>query len=253
MPFIRKDATAFSALQEAFEDARKERTETLDDPYWRHYRCMRAGTVFSRPKSLGHMFELAYDELLRSKSLNISVSTMQNVISGIEARLSDERAQVNYLTGLLIFLGLIGTFIGLMEMVGSVGAIIGGLNTVQGASGETMKTLMANLQVPLNGMAMGFSSSLFGLFGSLVLGLLSRFGTQALNTLKDEFSSWLAGVSHLDSGQRGDTSDLARLIADNLSGTSGGNRARRKPGRRTARRDHRCRRRAQPWRKASGA
>ncbi|OYU48928.1 MAG: hypothetical protein CFE31_10910 [Rhizobiales bacterium PAR1] len=219
---IRNDATAFSALQEAFDDARKERTEALEDPYWRHYRCMKPGTVFGQPKSLGHMFELAYDELLRAKSLNISVSTMQNVIAGIEARLSDERAQVTYLTGLLIFLGLIGTFIGLMEMVGSVGAIIGGLNTTSGGSSDTMKTLLANLQVPLNGMATGFSSSLFGLFGSLVLGLLSRFGTQALNILKDEFSSWLAGVSHLESGQRGDTTDLARLIADNLSGTGGG-------------------------------
>ena len=220
---IRNDATAFTALQEAFDDARKERTETLNDPYWRHYRCMDAGVVFGRPKSLGHMFELAYDELLRAKSLNISVNTMQNVINGIEARLVDERSQVNYLTGLLIFLGLIGTFIGLMEMVGSVGDIIGGLNTVSGASSDTMKKLLTNLQVPLTGMATGFSSSLFGLFGSLVLGLLSRFGTQALNILKDEFSGWLAGVSHLESGKSGgDTTDLARLIADNLSGTGGG-------------------------------
>ena len=218
---IRNDATAFSALQEAFEDARKERTETLDDPYWRHYRCMKPGTVFGRPKSLGHMFELAYDELLRAKNLNISVSTMQNVISGIEARLADERSQVNYLTGLLIFLGLIGTFIGLMEMVGSVGAIIGGLNTVSGATSDTMKKLLANLQIPLNGMATGFSSSLFGLFGSLVLGLLSRFGTQALNVLKDEFSGWLAGVSHLESGRGGDAGELARLIADNITGNGG--------------------------------
>lgn len=218
---IRNDATAFSALQEAFEDARKERVEALDDPYWRHYRCMESGTVFSRPKSIGHMFEIAYDEMLRAKSLNISVSTMQNVIAGIDSRLNDERSQLNYLTGLLIFLGLIGTFIGLMEMVGSVGGIIGSLNQVGGASNETMKKLLANLQVPLSGMAMGFSSSLFGLFGSLVLGLLGRFGTQALLLIKDEFSSWLAGVSHMESGKTGETGDLARLIADNLMGNGG--------------------------------
>jgi hypothetical protein len=219
---IRNDATAFVALQEAFDDARKERTETINDPYWRHYRCMDPGTVFGRPKSIGHMFELAYDELLRAKSLNITVNTLQNIINGIEARLVDERSQVNYLTGLLIFLGLIGTFIGLMEMVGSVGNIIAGLSNVGGASGDAMKKLLVNLQVPLTGMATGFSSSLFGLFGSLVLGILSRFGSQALNELKDEFGGWLAGVSHLDNGRGGDTGDLARLIADNLTGTASG-------------------------------
>lgn len=219
---IRNDATAFIALQEAFDDARKERTEIIDDPYWRHYRCMDPGIVFGRPKSIGHMFELAYDELLRAKNLTITVGTLQNVISGIETRLADERSQVNYLTGLLIFLGLIGTFIGLMEMVGSVGNIIAGLGTTNGASNDAMKKLLANLQVPLTGMATGFSSSLFGLFGSLVLGILSRFGSQALNILKDEFGGWLAGVAHLDNGRSGDTGDLARLIADNLSGTASG-------------------------------
>jgi hypothetical protein len=215
---IRNDAIAFAALQEAFDDARKERTELISDPYWRHYRCMESGVVFGSPKSIGHMFELAYDELLRAKSLSINVATLQNIVGGIEMRLSDERSQVNYLTGLLIFLGLIGTFIGLMEMVGSVGGIISGMSTTAGASADAMRKLLANLQVPLTGMATGFSSSLFGLFGSLVLGILARFGNAAVNTLKDEFSGWLAGVAHLDSGVSGDAGDLARLIADNLTG-----------------------------------
>ncbi len=205
---IRNDATAFAALQEAFDDARKERTEVISDPYWRHYRCMEQGVAFGRPKSIGHMFELAYDELLRAKNLNINVGTLQNIIGGIEMRLADERSQVNYLTGLLIFLGLIGTFIGLMEMVGSVGGIIAGMSTTSSASADAMKKLLANLQVPLTGMATGFSSSLFGLFGSLVLGILARFGNEAVNTLKDEFSAWLAGVAHLDSGVGGDATDL---------------------------------------------
>lgn len=221
---IRKDSIAFAALQEAFEDSRRERTETLADPYWRHYRALEPGVVFRQPKSLGHMFDLAYDELLRAKNLTISVATLQNIVSGIEQRLADERSQVNYIAGLLIFLGLIGTFIGLMEMVASVGGIIGGLGSNSGPANDAMKQLLSNLQVPLTGMATGFSSSLFGLFGSLVLGILSRFGSHALNILKDEFSSWLAGVSHLDSSTRGgDTGELARLIADNLSGTGGGN------------------------------
>ncbi|MGL4729788.1 MAG: hypothetical protein ACRCWO_13650, partial [Bosea sp. (in: a-proteobacteria)] len=192
--------------------------ELISDPYWRHYRCMEQGIAFGSPKSIGHMFELAYDELLRAKNLNINVATLQNIVGGIEMRLSDERSQVNYLTGLLIFLGLIGTFIGLMEMVGSVGDIIAGLSNTAGAAPDAMRKLLANLQVPLTGMATGFSSSLFGLFGSLVLGILARFGNSAVNTLKDEFSGWLAGVAHLDSSVGGDAGDLARLIADNITG-----------------------------------
>ncbi|MCA0404967.1 MAG: hypothetical protein LCH39_02300 [Proteobacteria bacterium] len=217
---VSSDAVGFAALQEAFEDARFERTETIEDPYWRHYRCIKPGVVFSRPKSIGHVFDIAYDELLRAKSVNISVSTMRSVIDGIEQRLADERSQLSYLANLLVFLGLIGTFIGLMEMVGSVGGIIGSLNTSTAAPQDAMKSLLASLQVPLKGMATGFSSSLFGLFGSLVVGLLTKFGNSAIGAMKEEFSTWLATVSHLEPG-KGDTRELARLIADGMMGTGG--------------------------------
>lgn len=219
---IRADAVAFEALQEVFNDARRERTETLEDPYWRHYRALDPGIVFSQPKSLGHMFEVAYDELYRAKNLSITVSTMQNVVTGIDQKLADERNQLTYLAGLLIFLGLIGTFIGLMEMVGSVGGIIGSLGGAEISSSDTMKSLLTNLQAPLTGMATGFSSSLFGLFGSLILGILSRLGSHGLDILKDEFSGWLAGVSHMGSGSRSEAGELARLIASNLSDSGGG-------------------------------
>ena len=216
---IRNDATAFAALREAYEDARHERTETVADPYWRHYRAMKPGIVFARPRSIGHMFELAYDELLRTRNLRISVVTLQNVVTGIETRLNEERSLVNYLTGLLVFLGLIGTFVGLMEMVGSIGQVISGLSTTDGGSAEAMRRLLSNLQAPLTGMAMGFSSSLFGLFGSLTLGLLSRFAARAPNALKNAFEDWLASIAHLDASKGGgEVGDLARLIADSLVG-----------------------------------
>jgi hypothetical protein len=219
---VQADATAFAALQEAFDDARRERAGLVDDPYWRHYRCMEPGIVFRRPRSLGHMFDIAYDELLQAKSLQISVSTMQNIVGPIETRLAEERARLGYLANLLVFLGLIGTFIGLMEMVGSVGGIIGGLNTTDANSTDAMKSLLQSLQAPLNGMATGFSSSLFGLFGSLVIGVLSRMGTKAINAFKDEFSTWLASISHMDPASA-DNRQLARLMADNIAqGGSGG-------------------------------
>lgn len=218
---VRNDAIAFAALEEAYNDTRTERVEALDDPYWRHYRAMQPGIVFSRPRSIGHMFDLAYDEVLKSKNLQISVATLQNITHGIDSRLADERSLGSYLTGLLIFLGLIGTFIGLMEMVGSIGTVISNLTGSTGNPAESMNRLLSDLQKPLTGMAMGFSSSLFGLFGSLTLGLLSRFGSKCQASLKDTFEGWLASIAHLETGKGGEVGDLARLIADSLMGGNG--------------------------------
>lgn len=216
---VRNDALAFAALDEALADSRTERMEKMEDPYWRHYRAMKPGVVFSRPRSIGHMFDLAYDDVLKTKNLQISVSTLQNVTGGIDGRLADERSLLNYLTGLLVFLGLIGTFVGLMEMVGSIGSVISNLSASTANPAESMQRLLSDLQKPLAGMAMGFSSSLFGLFGSLTLGLLSRFGSRCQQGLKDAFEGWLASAAHLESAKGGETGDLARLIADNLMGT----------------------------------
>ncbi len=128
------------------------------------------------------MFDVAYDELLRTRNLKVSAGTVQTIVQAIESRHNEERAQIGYLAGLLVFLGLIGTFIGLMEMVGSVGGIISSLDTSGAtAADETIQRLFHDLRQPLDGMAVGFSSSLFGLFGSLVIGLLSRFGGRAVS------------------------------------------------------------------------
>jgi hypothetical protein len=218
---VRNDALAFAALEEAASDMRAERTGTADDPYWRHYRAMTPGIVFSPPKSIGHMFDLAYDEVIKNKNFQISATTLQNITNAIDGRLADERSLVNYLTGLLIFLGLIGTFVGLMEMVGSIGSVISNLTNVGGNPTETMQRLLTDLQKPLSGMAMGFSSSLFGLFGSLAIGLLARGGTRCQKGLQNAFEGWLANTAHLETGKGGEVGDLARLIADNLMGTPG--------------------------------
>jgi hypothetical protein len=219
---VRNDAIAFAALEEAYGDTRTERVEGVSDPYWRHYRAMKPGVVFARPSTVGHMFDLAYDEVLKNRDLKISVATLQNVTHGIDNRLADERSLVTYLAGLLIFLGLIGTFIGLMEMVGSIGGVISSISGASGNPTETMQRLLSELQKPLSGMAMGFSSSLFGLFGSLTLGLLARFGSRCQNGLKEAFEGWLASVAHLETGSTGNVGDLARLISDNLMGNGTG-------------------------------
>jgi hypothetical protein len=219
---LRNEDVAFNALQEAFEDSRQERVQGERDPYWRHQRSLKPGRVFGCPVVLGHMFEITYDELIRSKDIRISVSTMQNIVQGIDTKLGEQRSLSVYITGLLVFLGLIGTFIGLMEMVGSVGKIIGSLQGLQTASGNTIQQLLKSLEEPLRGMATGFSSSLFGLFGSLVLGVISRMGSTAHGVMKDEFESWLASISQLENRKGGETGELARLISSNLMGSPPG-------------------------------
>ena len=197
---LRNEENAFNSLKEAYDDIQQDGERGATDPYWRHHRCLTPAIVVERPRILGHIYDLVYEELMRTRRLQISVGTMQQLISGISTRLSDDRSLLQYVTGLLVFLGLIGTFIGLMSMVGSVGSIIGNLASDNAAGSVDFNTLIANLKAPLVGMATGFSSSLFGLFTSLVLGLLSRFSSNASNTLKVHFEAWLASVSQIETG-----------------------------------------------------
>lgn len=198
---LRNEELAFSALVEAYNDIKRDVVADSDDPYWRHYRCLEPGYVFHRPRLLGHFFEIVYEELLRTKNLRISIVTMQNLVQGVESKLAEERSLVSYLSGLLVFLGLIGAFIGLMQMVQSVGGIVGGLSgTDPATNADGFGRLISQLQGPLSGMAIGFSSSLFGLCGSLTLGLLSRLAAQAGTVLKTEFASWLANVVQIEGG-----------------------------------------------------
>jgi hypothetical protein len=215
---LRNEEVAFAALQEAFDDMRQARVRGAADPFWRHQRALKPGRVFARPAILGHMFELTYDELHRSGDVRISISTMQNIVNGIDSKLADDRSLGVYITGLLVFLGLIGTFIGLMEMVGSVGGIIGSMQNLQAASGDAVQKLLRSLEEPLRGMATGFSSSLFGLFGSLTLGVIMRMGTAASGALRREFEAWLASIAQLENRKSGEVGDLAKMISNNLMG-----------------------------------
>jgi hypothetical protein len=222
---LRNEDVAFAALEEAFEDNRRAAVENARDPFWRHQRALQPGQVFAKPKALGHIFELTYDELQRSQDLRISASTLQAIVDGVDARLAEQRSLGVYITGLLVFLGLIGTFVGLMEMVGSVGGIIGSLQSLQGNNSNAIQLLLRNLEEPLRGMATGFSSSLFGLFGSLVLGVISRMGATASGAMKQAFEARLAAVAQMDTARGGDVGELARMISDNLIGAPTGRSA----------------------------
>jgi len=121
----------------------------------------------------------------------ISAQTMRAFLDSLANRLDEARDISRYLTGLLVFLGLLGTFWGLIETVGSVGGIINGLK-IGGDADTVFETLKEGLAAPLGGMGISFSSSLFGLAGSLVLGFLDLQTSQAQNRFYTNLEDWLA-------------------------------------------------------------
>jgi hypothetical protein len=121
----------------------------------------------------------------------MSSQTMRGMMDSIANRLDEARDMSRYMTGLLIFLGLLGTFWGLIETVGSVGKVIDGLK-VGGDAGAMFESLKEGLAAPLGGMGISFSSSLFGLAGSLVLGFLDLQTSQAQNRFYTELEDWLS-------------------------------------------------------------
>jgi hypothetical protein len=121
----------------------------------------------------------------------ITSQTMRAFLDSLAMRLDEARDISRYLTGLLVFLGLLGTFWGLIETVGSVGGIINGLK-VGGDADQVFDALKEGLAAPLGGMGISFSSSLFGLAGSLILGFLDLQTSQAQNRFYTNLEDWLA-------------------------------------------------------------
>ena len=121
----------------------------------------------------------------------MSAQLMRGILNSIATRLDEARDISRYMTGLLVFLGLLGTFWGLIETVSSVGGVIQGLKA-GGDAGEMFNSLREGLAAPLSGMGISFSSSLFGLAGSLVLGFLDLQSSQAQNRFYTELEDWLS-------------------------------------------------------------
>jgi hypothetical protein len=144
----------------------------------------------------------------RSGRMSISQQTMRHLLDSIATRLDEARDLSRYMTGLLVFLGLLGTFWGLIETVGSVGKVIDGLK-VGGDAGSVFDTLKEGLAAPLGGMGISFSSSLFGLAGSLILGFLDLQSSQAQNRFYTDLEDWLAETVREYAGDGGGaTGDL---------------------------------------------
>lgn len=128
---------------------------------------------------------------------SLSVLSLQTVLDGIRGRMDESREISRYLISLLVFLGLLGTFWGLLGTIGAVSSVLGGLEVDSGDFNLMFQTMKAGLQEPLKGMGTAFSSSLFGLGGSLVLGFLDIQANHAQNRFFNELEEWLSGVTQL--------------------------------------------------------
>ena len=136
----------------------------------------------------------------RKDTLSLSTLSMRSLLDGIASRLDEARDLSRYTIGLLIFLGLLGTFWGLLETVGSIRDVIGGLSIGGGDFTAVFSNLKAGLAAPMDGMGTAFSSSLFGLAGSLILGFLDLQSGQAQNRFYNDLEEWLSSLTRLSSG-----------------------------------------------------
>jgi hypothetical protein len=147
------------------------------------------------PVLLAPMATLLGDRIGR---MAISTQTMRSILDSIQMRLDEDRDLGRYLTSLLIFLGLLGTFWGLLQTVAAVANTIQSLDVSSSNTGVIFEDLKAGLAAPLTGMGIAFSSSLFGLAGSLILGFLDLQAGQGQNMFYNDLEDWLSTVTDLD-------------------------------------------------------
>ena len=163
------------------------------------FRLADPGLAVARPPVLLAPMAVILGE--RAGRMSISSATMRGLMDSIATRLDEARDISRYMTSLLVFLGLLGTFWGLIETVGSVGNVIQNLK-VGGEAAAVFDSLREGLAAPLSGMGISFSSSLFGLAGSLALGFLDLQTGQAQNRFYMELEDWLSTtVTELAEGE----------------------------------------------------
>ncbi|HKS69099.1 MAG TPA: hypothetical protein VJQ45_01675 [Ktedonobacterales bacterium] len=190
---------------------------------WNFYQVMRLGPevewveTFQRartrlamlrtPKMLAPMASMLAARPARAEGqgsarerVSLSAPAMRSMLDSISSRLDESRELSRYMTALLIFLGLLGTFWGLLLTVGSVGDVIGSMTVGSSDVTQLFSQLKTGLAEPLRGMSTAFSSSMLGLSAALVLGFLDLTAGQAQNRFFNELEEWLAGITRLSSG-----------------------------------------------------
>lgn len=153
-----------------------------------------ADRVGRDPKLLAPMRALIGNQ----QNTAISTQALRSILDSIATRLDESRDTSRYLIGLLVFLGLLGTFWGLLGTIASINQVIQTLDPGTGDSGAVLQALKEGLSAPLAGMGTAFSSSLLGLSGSLILGFLDLQAGRAQNRFYTELEDWLSSVTDVD-------------------------------------------------------
>lgn len=157
------------------------------------------------------------------QNMSLTTASLRSILESIGTRLDEARDISRYLIGLLVFLGLLGTFWGLLGTIGSIGDTIQSLDPGSGSTNDILDSLKSGLSAPLDGMGTAFSSSLFGLSGSLILGFMDLQAGRAQNRFYTELENWLSTVTdmnsdfHLASGAMDGSSDEIRGQLEQLS------------------------------------
>ncbi|MCJ9673880.1 MULTISPECIES: flagellar motor protein MotA [unclassified Neorhizobium] len=147
------------------------------------------------------------------RKMALSTNAFRSILDTIGTRLDESRDTSRYLIGLLVFLGLLGTFWGLIQTIGSISNVIGALDPSSGSSNDVLAAIKSGLAQPLAGMGTAFSSSLLGLSGSLILGFLDLQAGRAQNRFYTELENWLSSVTDLGS-------DMPPVVAETLASGS---------------------------------
>ncbi len=165
-------------------------------------------TTLPAPRLLAPMASMLTTRVKKApdggERFTLSAPAMHGMLDSIQSRLDESRELSRYMTGLMIFLGLLGTFWGLLLTVGSVGDVIAGMSVGSGDVSAMFDQLKNGLAQPLRGMGTAFSVSMLGLSGALVLGFLDLTAGQAQNRFFNELEEWLAGLTRLSSGALSD-------------------------------------------------
>lgn len=146
-------------------------------------------------------------------SMAISTTALRSILDSIASRLDETRDTSRYLIGLLVFLGLLGTFWGLLGTIGSINNVIQSLDPGTGDTADILAALKEGLSAPLTGMGTAFSSSLFGLSGSLILGFLDLQAGRAQNRFYNELENWLSSVTDV-------SNDMAVPMPESLAASA---------------------------------
>jgi methyl-accepting chemotaxis protein len=163
--------------------------------------------IAHQPRLLAPMATMLRD---RTGVLSLSTASMRSIMDSIGSRLDEARDTGRYMVGLLVFLGLLGTFWGLLETIQSVGKVIGALDTSGNATIAVFDELKTGLAAPMKGMGTAFSSSLLGLSGSLIIGFLELQASHAHNRFYNELEEWLSGITELTPGATAATDQASR-------------------------------------------